>query len=144
MTAPQVAPGKTELRRFLSRGLTQQQIVAEWERDSGHRVSRSTIAMAIARYGLNSAHPRPRYEDTLPWIVKEEHTYHRDARMLRLEGRRRSGRKLTTKERRLLQAWRDQLDEAGAVVHYDPDTEQGFWWVYRDPTDGDDIVRRPT
>jgi hypothetical protein len=138
-----IAPGATELRRYLKRGLTQAQIVAEWEKDTGVRVSRSTIAMAIARYGLQSAKPRPRYEDTLPWKVLDEHKHHIDARMLRLEGRRRHGGKLTADEKRWLTDWKRLLDERGAVVMYDPDTPQGFYWVNKKEEDGNDIIRRP-
>ena len=34
------------------------------------------------------------------------------------------------------------LDEENAVVHYDGDTEQGFFYVPREEHD-DDIIRRP-
>ena len=140
MTARMV-PDKTQMRRYLEAGLTQAQIVDQWERDSGVRVSRSAIGMAIGRYDLASSEPRPRYEDTLPWHVRLEHRNHNDARMLRLEGRRRTGRKLNEKEARLLAEWRRLLEERHAVVAYDGDTEQGFWWLRRTAQD-DDIVRR--
>ena len=139
----QVAPSKQELAALLGQGLTQKQIVDEWEAKSGHRVARSTIAMAIERYGLKSSNPRPRYEDTLPWEVHIEHAHHTDARMLRLEGRRRRRGKLTEKEKRLLTNWTKLLHESNAVVHYDPLTEKGWWWVPREPEDGGDIIRRP-
>lgn len=138
----QIAPGKTELRRYLDKRLTQAQIAEQWEKDTGIKVSRTTIAMAIARYGLQSTKPRPRYEDTLPWHVLDEHKNHNDARMLRLEGRRRHGNALTGNELRWLTQWRELLEEREAVIVYDPDTVQGFWWVSRTPED-DDIIRRP-
>ena len=144
MTTTQVrVPSKTQLAAYLRKGMTQQQIVDAWEAKTGVRVSRSAIAMAKARYGLETVgHTRPRYEDTVPWRVRVEHTLHNDARMLRLEGRRRQGRRLTEKELRWLEAWLRDLREADAVVHYDPYTEEGFWWMRREPED-DDIVRRP-
>lgn len=135
-------PGKTELRRYLERGLTQAQIAEAWEQDSGVRVGRSAIAMAIERYGLKSGKPRPRYEDMLPWEVRGEHAMHNVARMLRLEGRRRQGGKLSEKEKRLLTNWRAALDEQNAVVTYDPDTAEGFFWTDRLESD-DDLIRRP-
>ena len=139
----QVVPDKTTLARYLSRGLTQKQIVDAWENDSGMKASRSAIAMAITRYGLKSSHPRPRYEDTIPWVVKNEHIHHNDARMLRLEGRRRQGKTLSEDELRWLTKWRTALEVAGAVIHYDPLTEQGFYWVVREAKDNNDIIRRP-
>lgn len=139
----QMVPSKGELENYLGQRLTQQQIVEAWERDAGVRVSRSSIAMAIDRYGLRSTNTRPRYEETLPWTVRDEHSHANDARMLRLEGRRRSGGTLSTKEKRLLTNWKQLLEESNAVVLYDPQTEKGFWWIPREPRDGDDLIRRP-
>lgn len=41
------APDPDWLRKKVSEGLSQQQIADAWEIESGYRVSRSTIAMAI-------------------------------------------------------------------------------------------------
>lgn len=132
MAPPQRVPGKGELKRYLLAGMTQAQIVEAWEKDSGYRVSRSAIGMAISRFGLNSAHERPEYKELLPWVVSEEHRHHIDARMLRLEGRRRAGRPLNETEQRWLDKWKAELERKGAVVYYDRDTEEGFWWVPRE------------
>lgn len=135
-------PDKMWLRRHAEKGLTQQQMVDAWEKESDIRVSRSAIAMAMSRLGVESAHPRPRYEDTLPWHVLDEHKYNSQARLLRLEGRRRKGGNLTKRELSWLTTWRRELDAAGAVITYDPQTEEGFHWVPRTESD-DDIIRRP-
>lgn len=135
-------PDKTWLRRHAQAGLTQQQMVDAWEKESGIRVSRSAIAMAMRRQDVEAARPRPRYEDTLPWHVLDEHKYNAQARLLRLEGRRRQGRALNAKELQWLTTWRRELETHNAVVVYDPDTEDGFHWVQRVESD-DDIVRRP-
>jgi hypothetical protein len=140
--AVQRVPGKTQLKSYLAKGLTQGQIAERWEEDSGTRVSRSAIGMAIERFGLKSAKPRPRYEDLLPWTVRQEHQMAYDARMLRLEGRRREGLEISDHWLRALTAWMRLLREQKAVVTYDPDTADGFFWTPREETD-DDIVRRP-
>jgi hypothetical protein len=80
--------------------------------------------------------------DTLPWKLAPEHRDHNDARMLRLEGRRREGLPLTSKELRLVSNWIDLLREKNAVVTYEPKTRKGFYWVPKEDSD-DDIVRRP-
>lgn len=113
-----------------------------WERESGMRVSRSAIAMAMSRWDVPSAKPRPRYEDMLPWHVKAEHRLNAQARLLRLEGRRRKGGHLTSRELNWLTTWREELAAANAVIVYDPDTSEGFFWVVREPMD-DDVIRRP-
>jgi hypothetical protein len=132
MTAVQKVPGKGELKSYLNAGLTQAQIVEAWEKDSGHRVSRSSIAMAIARYSLKSAHQRPRYEELLPWVVAEVHLHDTEARMLRLEGRRRQkGEKsISPAELRWLESWKAALKERDLVIHYDRDAG-GFLWMER-------------
>ena len=135
-------PDKTWLRRHAQVGLTQKQMVDAWEKESGVRVSRSAIAMAMHRHGVEAAKPRPRYEDMLPWHVLDEHKYNAQARLLRLEGRRRKGGSLNSKELQWLTTWRRELEAHNAVVVYDPATDDGFHWVERAETD-DDIVRRP-
>ena len=138
----QRGPGKTELRRYIEKGMTQAEIAEAWEKDSGVRVSRSTIAMATERYGLHSAHPRPRYEDMLPWTVTSEHRMSWDARMLRLEGRNREGGKLAEDELRWLTQWREDLEASNAVITYHPGTLEGFHPVERHEDDTD-LIRRP-
>ena len=135
-------PDPTQLKNYLTKGLTQAQIVEAWEKKTGVRISRSTVGMAIARFGMDSSHPRPRYEDMLPWKVSVPHRMKWDARMLRLEAKRRRGKALTERELRLLTQWRQQLEEAQAVIVYEHDTDEGFFWVNRKAED-DDIIRRP-
>lgn len=137
------APDKTWLQRQARRGLTQKQMVDAWEEESGLRVSRSAIAMAMSRHGVEAAKPRPRYDDMLPWHVLDEHKYNAQARLLRLEGRRRKGGKLTERELKWLTTWRRELEVNNAVVIYDPQTDEGFHWVQRLDSD-DDVIRRPS
>lgn len=47
-------PNKSCLQAMLDMGWTQQQIADRWFQISGVSVARSTIGMAIARYGLKS------------------------------------------------------------------------------------------
>lgn len=136
-------PDKATLQDYLSRGLTQQQIVAEWERETNVRVSRSAIGMAIARYELVSANPRPRYDDMLPWEIRTEHSTHYFAKMLRLEARRRRGETLNEEQLGRLDSWLRTVDEKDAVIYYDPETIEGFWLLQREPDD-EDIVRPDT
>lgn len=117
-------------------------MVDAWEEESGVRVTRSAIAMAMSRNGVKASKPRPRYEDMLPWHVLDEHKYNSQARLLRLEGRRRKGGKLNERELQWLTTWKRELGVHNAVVIYDPDTEEGFHWVQRLASD-DDLIRRP-
>lgn len=138
----QIVPGATEMRRYLDQGLSQQKIADAWERDTGIRVTRAAIGMAISRYGLSSSASRDRYGDLIPWEVEPEHRQHKDLRLLRLEARRRRGKALTERELLWLTNWKNELRERNAVVHYDPLTPQGFWQIERQPGD-DDLIHRP-
>lgn len=138
----QVVPDATTLRRYLDEGMTQAQIADAWEESSNIRVSRSAIAMAIERYGLQSVNPRRRYADLLPWKVRPEHKDHIDARMLRAEGRRRAGETLPRRTAVALHNWTERLLAAGAVVHYEPNSAEGFHWVVPEEGD-DDLIHRP-
>lgn len=140
MAHEQLVPDKTQMRRYLEQGLTQQKIVEAWERDSGIRVSRSAIAMAIQRYDLKSAHERRRYEELIPWEVSSEHVRQPQARLLRFEGRRRAGLPLTHAEETWLTNWKQELEDANAVVFYSPET--GFQYTERLPEHGDDLIDR--
>lgn len=140
-----IVPTKEQMRGYLELGLSQAQIAAKYEEDTGIRVSRSAIGMAIARYDLKSATEAPRYQDLLPWRVKAEHKMDKHARLLRLEGRRREGKRLSEQELSWVQGWLEYLAEQDAVVTYNPRTKQGWWLVKRDPEvdDPKDIIRRP-
>lgn len=130
------------LNRYVDAGLTLDEMVVRWEKETGTHRARSSFAVAMSRYGIKSAHPKPRYRQALPWRVKIEHGMHQYARMLRLLGRREENA-LEGGDEPKLNGFLRSLDEAGAVVHYDPLTEQGFWLVPREPVDGDGYIRVP-
>lgn len=138
-----IVPDKTQMRSYLKAGLSQQQIAEQYEKDTGIRVSRSAIAMAISRYGLSSVRPRDRYMDMIPWQLKPEHQDHPDARLLRFEARRRRGLDLNDRELTWLTNWLDRIEHENAVIIYRPETTEGFWWLSR-TEDDTDIIRRPT
>jgi hypothetical protein len=43
-----------------------------------------------------------------------------------------------------LEPWLEKLRQAGAVVHYEADTKQGFFYVPRRPGIDLDLIREPT
>ena len=135
-----IVPNKTQMEGYLSRGLTQQQIADQYEEDTGIRVTRSAIGMAIERYGLSSNKARERYDDLLPWRVSREHSMDTEARLLRWEARRRRGLEVPPDKLGWLDNWLKELRQKNAVVDYRP--ELGFVWVER-TEDDEDIVRQP-
>lgn len=69
--------------------------------------------------------------------MKVEHIKAYPARMLRLLGRREAGEDVGEEASRRLDNWLDLLEEREAVVAYDPDSDQGFIYVRREPDDPD-------
>lgn len=78
----------------------------------------------------------------IPWSVREEHRWDYKLQMLRLEARARAGEPVREADAARHRNFIDMLRESNAVVHYDPDTEAGFFLVARRPEDTD-IVRMP-
>lgn len=130
MAAPRLLPSDQQLARLIRQGLTHQEIV-DWVEDNlGHRVSRSTVSVALSRAGLSKEGMR--YREELPWKVKAEHLTEYPARMLRLLGRRRADIEMTADEDSRLDAWLESLEEREIVVAYA--RERGFLYVDSDET----------
>lgn len=132
MPPTRVIPDATTLRRLVANGRTHQEIAEMVYETTGVPVTRGAVSSAISRAGLST--PGKRYETTLPWRVKIEHSKHYAARMLRLLGRRLEGSPLHPADEARLDSWLHRLDSEGAVVAYVPETEDGFH--YMDPPEG--------
>lgn len=143
---PRLSPDKEQLLRYITNGLNQQEIADQWAKDSGHRVTRNAISMAMKQFQLKPAHPRARYDNLLPWRVKVEHTKAYDARMLRAAARIRAKKKVADRKAdpdyKRYTSWLAQLKERNVVVSYHPKT--GFVWLDRESYDDpNDLIRRP-
>ena len=130
----QKVPDKNTLARWQDEGLTHQQMADRVQLETGERVSRAAISMALKRYGLTDE-TQPRYPVEVPWTVFERHQRAYPVRMLRLLGRRRAGREMSEEQEARLNAWLRWIKETDSVVGYDPDTDQGFWYVPREEGD---------
>jgi hypothetical protein len=126
-----ILPPTAELKAMVAQGLTHQQIADLLTRETGYPVKRSTVSAALHRANETSA--AKKYTEEIPWTVREEHQTHYAARMLRLLGRRRRGIANSEESNSRLDSWLNQLNEAGAVVTYVPDTDDGFFYVEGKP-----------
>ncbi|MDN3268279.1 hypothetical protein [Streptomyces sp. MA15] len=129
-----------EVVRWFEEGWTYQQMIDEYRRKYGIETVSSMWGNFRYRKGLSRRIARD--DDLIPWAVKPEHRHQYPLAMLRVEGRRRAGMDLDGNAARRLESWTRTLAEENAVVHYDPDTEEGFFYVPREPQD-DDLIRRP-
>lgn len=134
MPAPRQIPDNATLLRWIEEGLTHRQITERIYAETGVRVSRSTVSAALHRAGLTT--PQARYARELPWKVKAQHAAHYPARMLRCLGRVRAGTDMPDDERERFNSWWAWIVEEKLVVAYDPDSQDGFFYVRNElPTD---------
>lgn len=140
MPAHKVLPPINDLVRQVEAGKTHAQI-AEWIFETtGQRVSRSTVSAALHRAGKTN---RVRYDKHLPWQVRNEHANLYHAIMLRLVAREELGEQLSEMNAKRLANWKRSMTADNAVIHYDPDTHQGWFRLRR--RDGVDLgwIREP-
>ena len=130
-----------EFTRWWNEGKSYAWIVAEYERKYNLRITPAAIGNWRARLAL----PRRQQRDLglVPWAVQPQHRYRHALAMLRAEGRRRAGEPLSDIQAERLARWREFMKDENAVVHYDPDTEDGFFYVPRREGIDTDYVRVP-
>ncbi|GGS29443.1 hypothetical protein Snoj_25820 [Streptomyces nojiriensis] len=131
---------ESEVIRWFEEGRTYQWMIEEYQRKYNIETVVSMWGNFRRRRGLDRRIVRD--DDLIPWFVKEEHRWAYPLAMLRAEGRRRAGKEPTGRDESRLVSWLDMLKKNGSVVHYDPDTEEGFSYVPRQAGDND-IIRRP-
>lgn len=129
-----------EVIRWFEEGRTYQWMIDEYRRKYGIDTVSSMWGNFRRRRGLDRRIVRD--DDLIPWFVKEEHRWAYPLAMLRAEARRRAGRELTERDRTRLANWLKTMEESGAVVHYDPDTKEGFFYILRQEGD-DDLIHQP-
>src|SRR5687768_6614608 len=105
-----ILPPTSELKAMVSQGLTHEEIARVLSRETGYSISRSTVSAALHR--ANETEKAKKYNEEIPWRVKEEHQTHYAARMLRLLGRRRAGVQNSEESDKRLDSWLRQLSEA--------------------------------
>lgn len=143
MAAPRYLPSDSILRRWrVDEGLTLKEIAERVKQTEGYEVSVGSVASALSRAGITS---RVRYDEVIPWTpIRTGHNKEYALTMLRLLARRRNGDTLTAKDQSRLDGWLAKLEEENAVVTYVYDSEYGFYYVKRKPSDPVDIpIRMP-
>ncbi|MFI1655606.1 hypothetical protein ACH4ZU_11965 [Streptomyces sp. NPDC020472] len=104
----------------------------------------TTIPMWAAfrrRKGLDRRNLRD--DELIPWKVEDEHRHLYPLMMLRIEARVRAGREESEHNLKRLASWKEKLKNRGLVVHYDPETEAGFFYVPHEESDTD-LIREPS
>lgn len=133
---------EAEVVRWIEDGKTYQWMAQEYERKYNIEATPTMFSNFRARRGLSRRITRN--DELIPWEVKREHRWSYPLAMLRKEARRRAGKPLTDGDAARLASWKAHLLEEGAVVHYEPETEEGWFLVPRRMGTDTDLIRRPT
>ncbi|WP_371671213.1 hypothetical protein OG985_28495 [Streptomyces sp. NBC_00289] len=137
---PRKIQDEAEVIRWFEEGKTYEWMQAEYLRKYNIETSVPMWSAFRRRKGLDRRNLRD--DSLIPWKIKAEHRHMYPAIMLRVEGRVRADRNNSERDLNRVTSWKEMLAEGNLVVHYDPDTEDGFFYVPRE--DGDtDLIRRP-
>lgn len=130
-----------EVRRWFEERRTYAWMVEQYREKYNIDTSKSMWGGVRRRLGVERRIQRD--DELIPWHVKEEHRWAFPVLMLRAEARRRKGIELDENHTRKLRGFLQRLEEDGTVVHYDPDTDEGWFYVPRRPDVDTDIIRVP-
>jgi hypothetical protein len=130
-----------EIIRWFEEGKTYAWMVDEYHRKYDIETVASMFGNFRRRRGLQRRLTRDC--DLIPWAIEEQHRWQYPVIMLRAEARRREGKELREVDRIRLDAWLRRLEDENVVVHYEPETDEGFWYVARREGIDTDIVRLP-
>lgn len=127
-------------RLYEEEGLTATEIVEYLRVHMGIEVSREALAMWRKRRGLDR---KPASPKRIPWKLRPEHTSTVEAQAIRSHSRREDGLVVDDERTRILKRMEERLYPRGLVIHYDPATEQGWWYVPARPGIDLGLVREP-
>jgi|SRR5690606_26281058 len=132
---------ESEAIRWIEEGKPYGEIIELYRKKYNIETSQSMWATFRRRRGLDTRLVRD--DELIPWVVKREHRWRFAPTMLRAEARLRAGKSISDDDRVKLEAFKERLVSDDRVVHYDPDTEQGWFYVPRRPGVDTDLVRVP-
>jgi len=141
MPAKRKMPSDSILERWVEEGLNHEQIQERIRREMGEEVALSSVSGHLSRIGLTN---RVRYDDFIPWgRISVDHNHAFQLTMLRIGARLEAGKEVRPVDLKRYQNWVAQLKEAGAVVHYEYDSPDGFYYVAARPKIDTGLVRVP-
>ena len=130
-----------EVKRWIEEGRTYAWMTEEYERKYNIETSLSMWSNFRRRHGLDRRIARD--DDLIPWAVKREHRWRYPVAMLRHEARLRAGMESAEDIPEKVAAWKESLAAENVVVHYDPATDEGFFYVPRREGIDRDLIRVP-
>lgn len=132
---------ETEVMRWFREGRTYKWMIEQYQKKYNIETTIATWSNFRRRHGLDR---RMAWDGNLiPWKVEAQHRYAYPILMLRKEARRRAGFDLSPKEVDEVEGFIRSLERDGAVIHYDPETKEGWFRVPRREGTDMDLIREP-
>lgn len=130
-----------EVRRWFEQGRPYSYMIEQYQTKYGRDTTIAYWSKWRQRHGIERRNVRD--DKLIPWKVEEQHRYDWDILNLRKEARRRAGKPLPEGEDDVVDGWIRGLEADGAVIHYEPETEQGWFRVPRREGVDFDLIREP-
>lgn len=130
-----------EVEALLRAGMKQTEVVEFLASHRGISVTQGAISQAISAGRIKV--DTKVSTGSIPWKLLPEHRHMHPAKMLRTQARLDKGLPVGPSLARQCHAWRAALEADGVVVHYDPETDEGFHRVPRRPGIDQWWVREP-
>ena len=141
MPAQRKVPSDSILQKWVEEGLDHKQMQQRIKEQFGEDVALSSISGALSRAGLTN---RVRYDEFIPWgRIALEHNHSYQLTMLRIAARLHKGLPVRDVDRRRFERWAAELKAKGVVVHYDYDTEEGWFYTPARPGVDTGLIRVP-
>ena len=128
------------LLRLMREGKTDGQIVRYLAEHEDITVTRQAISAWRKRRGDDM---RPQAPKALPWTLRPEHRQLEPARVIRWHARVERGEELDPADRVRYDRAMKRLQDDRVVIHYDPDTPQGWFVLPRREGIDLGIIREP-
>ncbi len=132
---------ESEVIRWFEEGVTYEEMVERYRQKYNIETTPSMWGNFRRRRGLERRITRD--DELIPWAVKIEHRHDYPILMLRKEARRRAGYALSPEDDHAVDAWIAGMKEANAVLHYEPETKEGWFYVVPRANIDADLIRVP-
>lgn len=128
--------------RWYNEGLPYTEMAKRWTAENGEAITPTAFSNLRIRLGLG---PRLATRDTdlIPWDVRAEHLVLLPMRMFHAKTRRDRRLPVSPDQLQRLAEWERLLEESNLVVHYEPNTDQGFFYVPAREGIDNGLIREP-
>ena len=128
--------------RWYNEGLSYTEMADRWMKENDDVITPTAFSNLRIRLGLG---PRlaTRDRDLIPWDVREQHLVLLPMRMFHAKTRRDRRLPVNPDQLQRLLEWEKLLKEQNLVVHYEPNTDQGFFYVPAREGIDNGLIREP-